>query len=425
MKHFKNTIFAYAAVILFLLNAALVSAEIKYTININLADSNDTDYIVPKSHVKQCETSCNFSIPTFEVPPGYTITGYSLEYVQQEGYEIYFQSTNDKSTQDANDLIMVDVAQVPEAPEITCNENKCDDECVVCKDKKCHDPGFQCTEKVEISRIFPSSASVGITQMNILIKNTGTVDVGEVYAEMSGDGITTNKKMPIQSLAVGDKDYTFTEINATKPGNIDLVIKLYVNGVLKQKAVGQLAVIGEEKPVEQANVTGMNIRIDELKDKYMALEQEYQDKSLAGYQLGTIYDQLKEARGYIANAQSNLLEGEYKKAEANLEIAKENIDLIETQLKNPKKKQKTFMDKFRENILYIGSTAAAIVSIFAAYTYIHKTFKKQKEFGREKIKMLRLKLDERRKAKAGKTSKGKKKSAKGGKKGTKGKKIKR
>ena len=185
----------------------------------------------------------------------------------------------------------------------------------------------------------------------------------------------------------------------------------------------------EEKPAEEANVTGLTALQDQLKDRYFSLEQEYQNKSLANYQLGTIYDQLKETRSYIANAQSYLLEGEFKKAEANLEIAKDNLDIIDGQLKSAKKKEKTLADKIRENIIYIGSTAAAIVSIFAAYAAIHRMLQKQKEMGKEKIKRLRERIDERKKAAMAKGKKGvkeiKKANKKEGKKANKKKKLKK
>src|SRR3989344_3288818 len=276
---------------MFLLNAAMAfGLEINYTIDIHLQDMNNTEYIMSKDYSKSCHNSCNYTMPSFDIPPDFSITGYEIRYDEGRSYELYFYSTAGKFTQDAEDLIMIEVTEVlPEnkTPDVVCTEARCDNECVICKDSRCHNPGFQCLEKIDVEKIFPASTKTGITQMNILIRNTGTVDLGEIYAELSGDGITTTKRIPIAGLVAGDKDYAFAEINATKPGNIDVVVKLYVNGVLKQKGVGQITIMAEEKPAEEANVTGLTALQDQLKDRYFSLEQEYQNKSLANYQLGT------------------------------------------------------------------------------------------------------------------------------------------
>lgn len=430
MKSGKTIAFLWYIVIiltLFMLNAAFISAlDVNYTIDINLADSSNTSYIMSKDFSKQCEAFCNYSMPSFDIPPDYSITWYTLEYAQQSSYTLYFYSTNSQSTQNPDELIMIHVTQQPvqenKTPEITCSEDRCDDDCVICQDNRCHAPGFTCFEQLSIEKISPSSIGIGIAQMNILLRNTGTVDLKDIYAELSGDGITTLENVHIDRLSSGDKDYAFVKIDATKSGNVDLVIKLYIENKLRDKKVGQLSVLEEKKEIVQENITGLSVLLDQLKARYLTFEQEYQEKSVQGYSLNLVYDQLKETRGYIANAQSNLLDGDYKKAEANIILAKDGLDIIEVQLKNAKKKEKTFADKVRENLIYIGSAAAAIVSMFAAYAAIKNMLRKQKELHKHRFIRLKERIVEKSMALKNKKVRKKEKKDKKQKSGGNGKK---
>ena len=279
-----------------------------------------------------------------------------------------------------------------------CNETLCDNSCIICSDQKCHPPDFMCIESVAIEKFFPNSMVIGANQINILLRNKGHVDLHNIYAELSGDGITTTDKIPLDKLAAGEKDYTFTKITASKSGVIDLVIKLFINDSLKEKKVEQLTVIEEKKPEAKAeeNISMISSQIENLKETYKELEEDYQNKKLADYPVDIVYDNLKEASTYIKDAKISLLEGNYKNSKNNIDLAQESLSSIEEELKNAKKKEVSSFDKLRNKLVIFGSMAAAIISILTAWGLIRSHASKIKDV---KNKLKNKKSDEKKEEK--------------------------
>lgn len=300
-------------------------------------------------------------------------------------------------------------SNVTQAPQVSCSSVKCDKSCVKCSDKQCHLPGFSCTEEISLEKYFPTTVNTGVTQLNIVLNNTGTVNLENIYAIVTGDGIETLDKIPLEKLNAGGRDYVFAKINSTKPGIIDIVIKLYVGDVIKNKFVDQITVIAPkvvvENNTEKINVTEITKNLEMQKQRYNQIEQIYQDKKQQGYPVDIIYDKLKESYGYLTDAQSNLLQGDFKKVNVDLGIISSGLDDIQTQLSNSKKAQQSFSDQLKSNLLLYGSIAAAIISIFTAYKMVHSSVDK------EKIKELHQRIFARKK-KDKKASKKKKAKAK-------------
>ena len=271
-------------------------------------------------------------------------------------------------------------ASSDEEPALVCKTGQCGSGCVKCSDRQCHDPGFQCIEEITLDKFFPNKVMIGETQLNIVLKNTGTVNLDDIYATVSGDGISTLDKIPLQKLNAGDRDYVFAKINASKPGTTDIVLKIYVAGNVKFKYVDQLVV---NEPVKTAlaeviNVTQLNSDFEQLKQRYRGLEQLYQDKKTQGYPIELIYDNLRAVFNHITETQSFLLQGDYKKAQTGLGVISANLEDIEEQLNNAKKEKETLSDKVKNNLLFFGSLAAALVSIFTAYKLIQGSIDRKK-----------------------------------------------
>ncbi|MCX6707287.1 MAG: hypothetical protein NT001_04060 [Candidatus Woesearchaeota archaeon] len=274
--------------------SAVYALDVEYNVRMDAIDASSAPFATEENATKSCEDSCSFPMPAFDISNA-NFANFTLEYEKSGSYSIYFDSTGNEFTQDPNDDIIVELTKKPTA--INCNDNKCDKECVTCSDKRCHEPGFECKESVTIENIFPNTADIGVTQLNILLKNTGTVDLTDIYTEVSGDGISTIDVTPIASLVSGDKDYVFLKMNATKTGNIDLVIKLFTNGVLKDKTFGQITIVGDKPaviPDEGINVSQLSAKLNEAKARYNDIEQQYESKKAAGYVVDLIYDKIKE-----------------------------------------------------------------------------------------------------------------------------------
>ena len=267
-----------------------------------------------------------------------------------------------------------------EEPQLVCKTGQCENGCIKCSDRECHDPGFQCIEEITLDKFFPNKVTMGETQLNIVLRNTGTVNLDDIYASVSGDGIAMLDKISVEKLNVGDKDYVFAKINASKSGTIDIVIKIYVAGNVKLKYVDQLIVAEPPKtaPADVINVTMLNSEFEQLKQKYRDLEQLYQDKKTQGYPVDLIYDNLRAVFNHITETQSFLLQGDYKKAQIGLGVISSNLDDIEEQLNEVRKEKETLSGKVKNNLLFFGSLAAALVSIFTAYKLIQGSVDRKK-----------------------------------------------
>jgi hypothetical protein len=368
---------------LILVNAAAVSAlEISYSVEISAFGANDTVYTTSKGVNKDCESKCTVPMPSFNIPEGYAVSNYTLIYESSADYRIYFSSTKTKLTDDVDDTIAVEILK-EEAPVLVCGKSACDKGCVKCNDGNCHEQGFKCIEDLAVERVFPSTIETGAAQLNILIRNSGTVDLQNIRVEITGDGLTTESTVPISEIVGGDKDYAFLKINAEKPGMIDFIIKIYVDNVLKNKIVGQITVTQEtvvknETPEEKFNVTELSSRLDRLKEKYNLLNQDYQSKKVNNYVVDVAGNTLNGAYDYITQAQFYLFDGSYAKTKTNLEMAESGLKDAENQLNSAQKQKVTFMDKVKLNLVYFGSMAAAIVSMFAAYKAITSRVNKKK-----------------------------------------------
>ncbi len=263
-----------------------------------------------------------------------------------------------------------------EPAELVCSTSQCDAGCVLCSDNKCYNPGFTCEADLDIESITPEELDIGKNQLNILVRNTGNVDLKSIYAEVSGNGISMVDNDEIDSLVVDDKDYAFVRIIAEKAGKVDLAIKLYSNSELIKKDVQQITVIGEDQKVETLNKTEVENNLNSIKERYKTIEQGYQNKKNDGYPVDVVFDDLKSASTYLKDAQFYLLDGDLKKADVNTQLATNMLDNVESGIKNAKKKEATLGEKIKSNLIYIGSIAAALISILTAYklttNYVNK-----------------------------------------------------
>ena len=394
----QDNIILNLIIALLLCVSAVSAAQINYDIEATVLEANDATNTTTQSMVQECENTCEFQPPSFSLNEGASITGYKIIYDSSGDYSILFKSSNDISTENTTDMIVVKFATTVEEPASTdttvteqqttpvCSENKCDRECVKCGDGICNAPGTKCVEDLMIDKIFPNSIKTGTAQINVIIKNTGTVGLKGVRAELSGDGITTTDSSIIDELPAGEKDYAFVQVDAEKAGPIDLVVKIYYGGALKKKFVEQITVNAPQTIVVEKNeseempaydVKILSEKLESLKDKYKSLEQEYQTKKSEGYDVGTIYDDLKEAKGFLNDAQTSLYDANYKKVESSLSIAQDSMQDIADTLGSLKKAEVKFMDKVKNNLIYVGSIAAAIVSSLTAFSLIRNHVNKQ------------------------------------------------
>ncbi|MFA5176172.1 MAG: hypothetical protein WC413_02845 [Candidatus Nanoarchaeia archaeon] len=280
-----------------------------------------------------------------------------------------------------------------------CNETQCDEACVKCDNNICHKEGYECKEDLSIEKISPEKVQLGLNQINILLKNMGEQDLANVYAKLSGNGIETQEEIPIDNLPVGQKDYTFVKIEASKSGSIDLVVKLYVDDELLKQDIKSIYVIAEEKqPTETFNITELSNALATLKKEYNLLEQEYQNKKLEGFPVDIYKGDLEDINTNIKSAQTYFYQENYKNAKISLDLASETVTDLKEKLSNAKKQEKTLGQKIKENLTYIAGIAAALVSILTAYKLIGNHINKKKimelhQKGKDKLLTFKQKVE--------------------------------
>ncbi|MFA6888991.1 MAG: hypothetical protein WC254_05860, partial [Candidatus Woesearchaeota archaeon] len=270
--------------------------------------------------------------------------------------------------------------EVNETVSIVCSVEQCDVGCAVCRDESCYAPEVGCTEKISIEKISPVTMSKGEQQLNILIKNTGNVALPYIESEVVGYGVTTLEKMPIELLAAGDKDYTFTKINVAESGSIDLIVKLYVNQTMISQEIFQITVaediISEQAEETVFNTTATTEQLDVSKKLYDELEQAYYEKEKQEYILYGTKEDLSDVKEALRLAQVAIIEQNKKEFDKNMIYATTTLNSIKQQLESAQKEKKTLWQIMYENLAIIGSILGVLISVITVWSITKVHLKK-------------------------------------------------
>jgi hypothetical protein len=266
---------------------------------------------------------------------------------------------------------------------ITCTASQCDEGCTQCSDGSCHAPDESCTEAVVIEKVTPTAINKGEEQLNIVVRNTGNVVLQNIEAQVTGYGITTQETISIETLLAGEKDYTFTKIIAEQSGEIDLVVKIYVNGSLLLQDIAQLSVLEDAvmEVVEELNTfnkTAAAQQLNETRTLFNTVEKQYYEKEKQDYLVYGIDDDLDDVKEYLRLAQVALIEEEKKEFEKNLLAAKSALETIEADITGAEKEEKTILELLSENLALVGSLLGVLISAITVWSMTKVHLKKAK-----------------------------------------------
>ncbi len=248
---------------------------------------------------------------------------------------------------------------------LVCSALQCDGGCTICSDGSCHAPEEECTTALVVEKVTPSTVKTGEQQLNILIKNTGTVALFDIEAEVSGYGITTLETLSIEALPSGEKDYTFTKVLAENAGVNDIIVKVYANQTLITQEIVSLTVAEEEQEEEEIvlfNQTAALAALNETRVKYNALEMLYYEKEKQEYLVFGIDKDLVEIKEYLRQAQVAVIEQDEDEFQKNLVAAQTTIENVAAELESAQKEDKTFIEILSENLALIGSLFGVLIS---------------------------------------------------------------
>src|SRR3989344_1379783 len=77
-------------------------------------------------------------------------------------------------------------------------------------------------ENFTLLEIFPKTLTIGKAQLNLLVQNTGTKELKNLGAFLSGDSILVSDIRPIEILKPQEQDYILVWIETRKTGDIKL-----------------------------------------------------------------------------------------------------------------------------------------------------------------------------------------------------------
>lgn len=251
------------------------------------------------------------------------------------------------------------------AVNIVCSEIQCDEGCTVCSDGSCYAPEEACVASLVVEKVTPTTMKVGEGQLNILLKNTGTVTLYSIEADISGYGVTTLEKLSVELLPRGEKDYTFTKVRVESAGAYDLIVKVYANKTLVMQEIVSITITEEEQQEQEVLSFNQSVALaalNETRTKYNALELLYYEKEKEEYLVFGIDKDLVEIKEYLRQAQVAVIEQDEKAFQKNLLAAQTTIETVVTELESAKKEDKTFMEILSENLALIGSLFGVLIS---------------------------------------------------------------
>lgn len=266
---------------------------------------------------------------------------------------------------------------------IICSESQCDTGCTLCSDGSCHPPEEACTETIVVEKVTPTTVNKGEEQLNIVVRNTGNVALQNIEAQVTGYGITTQETLSIETLRVGEKDYTFTKIVAEQSGTIDLVVKIYVNGSLLAQDIVQLTVLEDTviEVVEETNTfnkTAAAQQLNETRNLFNTLEKRYYEKKKQDYLLYGVDEDLDSIKEYLRLVQIAIIEANQKEFEKNILAVKSGLEIVEADLTGAEKEQKTILELLLENLAVIGSLLGVLISAITVWSLTKVHLKKVK-----------------------------------------------
>lgn len=256
---------------------------------------------------------------------------------------------------------------------ITCTESQCDESCTQCSDGSCHAPEEICTEALVIEKITPTTINKGEEQLNIVVRNTGNVALQNIEAQVTGYGITTQETISIETLFAGEKDYTFTKILAEQSGTIDLVVKIYVNESLLLQDIAQLSVLEDAvvEVVEEINTfnkTAAAQQLNETRNQFNIVEKQYYEKEKQDYLVYGIGEDLDDVKEYLRLAQVAIIEANQKEFEKNILATESGLGIIEAELAEAEKEDKTILELLSENLALVGSLLGVLISAITVWS---------------------------------------------------------
>lgn len=222
---------------------------------------------------------------------------------------------------------------------------------------------------ISITDFIPKEFKIGDVQFNIRVRNNKNETLTNLIALISGTGFSTYSIVPIDSLSPGEKDYILVSGNFKVSGLITLSIKIneltfYQNVTVTNPNEN----IEQQEKENQEILNNLSIQLEDLKEKYYALETEYYYKKDYDYDVSKAsLDQLKN---YLRQIESDILLEDIKGAKTNIKLASE--EYLDQKRKLDNALEKSYVQKIKDYALIFSAIAGAAVTFFVLSELLKK-----------------------------------------------------
>ena len=236
--------------------------------------------------------------------------------------------------------------------------------------------------------IFPKQITIGDSQLNLYVENTGNRPLKNLVAFVTGDGISTYDVIPIEELQPDQRSYIIVRINARHRGLVELTVRILDDTferrivVRDEEADSQEQQQKEEEERKRNRLATAGSLLANLTEEYDAVEEFYYLRKNQGYDISGI--DLRDAKGYLREAQASYAKSDVEQTEASLVLLQSELSDLNTLLENSQKPTRTFGDWIKDNstfVITVGYVLGIIISLFT----IIELVKKNKQALREEL----------------------------------------
>jgi hypothetical protein len=230
-------------------------------------------------------------------------------------------------------------------------------------------------QEIVLNDLMPKEVQLGDVEFTLQIRNTENETVKNIFAFISGDGISSYNVIPVDSLPAGEEGVIFVFGNAKKAGNISVTIRIndetfYQNITVidpNNETEQKLEEVRKAQEKEQ-QIQNISDNLNRIKARLIDLEDELAQKKDDGYDVSQIT--LDYLQSYIRKIQADILTGDVGDATINLNLADQEYSTIKDSLDYARKVP--FINKLKDYALIFSTIAGSIITFFALYELLKK-----------------------------------------------------
>ncbi|MFH0978657.1 MAG: hypothetical protein V1837_05125 [Candidatus Woesearchaeota archaeon] len=249
-----------------------------------------------------------------------------------------------------------------------------------------------------VTSVVPRQFKIGDIQFNIQVQNTGNVELKNIMALITGRGFSMYDAVPIDSLKPGEKSYIIVMGYVKEEGGSTLTIRINEKvfhqdiSVLdpnSQSDKARIAILQAQEEKNNQAIETLSAQLANLKNKNKELENELAQKKSTNYDVSAV--NLEDMKTFLRNAESSIIVGDAKQANASVTLATEEYDAQKAYLDNAQVIKRSFLNIIRENLVLVSTIAGALITMFSLYEIL----KKKKDTLYQKIKEVQVNKDTR------------------------------